>query len=144
MPPFSPAQNARVPMKTRLKMKLAKMMQSEKNDEKRVKKRADDGCEDVMLKRSVSSPTLRSLTTSHTTWSTGRGKGGKKLGVGGGLVKNHPEKGFKEWTKMVKLSNQNLLKKRKEDSLNNSLNSSANSKGGSPSLKNKNRKVAGG
>ena len=144
MPPFSPAQNARVPMKTRLKMKLAKIMQSEKNDEKRVKKRADDGCEDVMLKRSVSSPTLRSLTTSHTTWSTGRGKGGKKLGVGGGLVKNHPEKGFKEWTKMVKLSNQNLLKKRKEDSLNNSLNSSANSKGGSPSLKNKNRKVAGG
>ena len=144
MPPFSPAQNARVPMKTRLKMKLAKIMQSEKNDEKRVKNRADDGCEDVMLKRSVSSPTLRSLTTSHTTWSTGRGKGGKKLGVGGGLVKNHPEKGFKEWTKMVKLSNQNLLKKRKEDSLNNSLNSSANSKGGSPSLKNKNRKVAGG
>ena len=144
MPPFSPAQNARVPMKTRLKMKLAKIMQSEKNDEKRVKKRADDGCEDVMLKRSVSSPTLRSLTTSHTTWFTGRGKGGKKLGVGGGLVKNHPEKGFKEWTKMVKLSNQNLLKKRKEDSLNNSLNSSANSKGGSPSLKNKNRKVAGG
>ena len=144
MPPFSPAQNARVPMKTRLKMKLAKIMQSEKNDEKRVKKRADDGCEDVMLKRSVSSPTLRSLTTSHTTWSTGRGKGGKKLGVGGGLVKNHPKKGFKEWTKMVKLSNQNLLKKREEDSLNNSVNSSANSKGGSPSLKNKNRKVAGG
>ena len=144
MPPFSPAQNARVPMKTRLKMKLAKIMQSEKNDEKRVKKRADDGCEDVMLKRSVSSPTLRSLTTSHTTWSTGRGKGGKKLGVGGGLVKNHPEKGFKEWTKMVKLSNQNLLKKRKEDSLNNSLNISANSKGGIPSLKNKNRKIAGG
>ena len=143
MPPFSPAQNSRVPMKTRLKMKLAKIMQSEKNDEKRVKKRADDGCEDVMLKRSVSSPTLRSLTKSQATWSTGRGKGGKKLGVGGGLVKNHPEKGFKEWTKMVKVSNQNLIKKRKEDSLN-SLNSSANSKGGSPNLKNKNRKVAGG
>ena len=143
MPPFSPAQNSRVPMKTRLKMKLAKIMQSEKNDEKRVKKRTDDGCEDVMLKRSVSSPTLRSLTNSHATWSTGRGKGGKKLGVGGGLVKNHPEKGFKEWTKMVKLSNQNLLKKRKEDSLN-SLNSSANSKSGSPNLKNKNKKVVGG
>ena len=96
-----------------------------------------------MLKRSASSPTLRSLTTSPSTWSTGRGKGGKKLGVGGGLVKNKEEKGFKEWTKMVKLSNQNLMKKRKEDSLN-SLNSSANSKGESPKLKNKNKKVTGG
>ena len=143
MPPFSPAQNSRVPMKTRLKMKLAKIMQSELRDEKRVKKRADciEGCEELSLKRSASSPTLRSLTTSPNTWSTGRGKGGKKLGVGGGLVKNHPEKGFKEWTKMVKLSNQNLLKKRKEDSLNNS---SANSKGESPKLKNKNKKVTGG
>ena len=143
MPPFSPAQNSRVPMKTRLKMKLAKIMQSELRDEKRVKKRADcvEGCEEISLKRSASSPTLRSLTTSPSTWSTGRGKGGKKLGVGGGLVKNHPEKGFKEWTKMVKLSNQNLLKKRKEDSLNNS---SANSKGESPKLKNKNKKVTGG
>ena len=136
MPPFSPAQNSRVPMKTRLKMKLAKIMQSELRDEKRVKKRADDGCEDVMLKRSASSPTLRSLTTSPSTWSTGRGKGGKKLGVGGGLVKNKEEKGFKEWTKMVKLSNQNLLKKRKEDSL---INSSANSKGESPKLKKQQR-----
>ena len=143
MPPFSPAQNSRVPMKTRLKMKLAKIMQSELRDEKRVKKRADcvEGCEDVMLKRSASSPTLRSLTTSPNTWSTGRGKGGKKLGVGGGLVKNKEEKGFKEWTKMVKLSNQNLLKKRKEDSL---INSSANSKDESPKLKNKNKKVTGG
>ena len=143
MPPFSPAQNSRVPMKTRLKMKLAKIMQSELRDEKRVKKRADcvEGCEEISLKRSASSPTLRSLTNSPSTWSTGRGKGGKKLGVGGGLVKNHPEKGFKEWTKMVKLSNQNLLKKRKEDSLNNS---SANSKGESPKLKNKNKKVTGG
>ena len=141
MPPFSPAQNSRVPMKTRLKMKLAKIMQSELRDEKRVKKRPDDGCEELSLKRSASSPTLRSLTTSSSTWSTGRGKGGKKLGVGGGLVKNHPEKGFKEWTKMVKLSNQNLLKKRKEDSL---INSSANSKGESPKLKNKNKKVTGG
>ena len=143
MPPFSPAQNSRVPMKTRLKMKLAKIMQSELRDEKRVKKRADcvEGCEEISLKRSASSPTLRSLTNSPSTWSTGRGKGGKKLGVGGGLVKNHPEKGFKEWTKMVKLSNQNLLKKRKEDSLNNSL---VNSKGESPKLKNKNKKVTGG
>ena len=144
MPPFSPAQNSRVPMKTRLKMKLAKIMQSELRDEKRVKKRPDDGCEELSLKRSASSPTLRSLTTSPSTWSTGRGKGGKKLGVGGGLVKNRPENGFKEWTKMVKLSNQNLLKKRKEDSLNNSLNISANSKGESPKLKNKNKKVTGG
>ena len=144
MPPFSPAQNSRVPMKTRLKMKLAKIMQSELRDEKRVKKRPDDGCEELSLKRSASSPTLRSLTTSSSTWSTGRGKGGKKLGVGGGLVKNRPENGFKEWTKMVKLSNQNLLKKRKEDSLNNSLNISANSKGESPKLKNKNKKVTGG
>ena len=141
MPPFSPAQNSRVPMKTRLKMKLAKIMQSELRDEKRVKKRPDDGCEELSLKRSASSPTLRSLTTSSSTWSTGRGKGGKKLGVGGGLVKNKEEKGFKEWTKMVKLSNQNLLKKRKEDSL---INSSANSKGESPKLKNKNKKVTGG
>ena len=70
----------------------------------------------------ITSPTLRSL--NDTTWSQGRGKGGKKLGVGGGLIKNLPEKGFKEWTKMVKLSNQNLIKKRKEDSLNSSLNNS--------------------
>ena len=142
MPPFSPAQNARVPMKTRLKMKLAKIMQSDIREERRVKKRPDDGCEGVMLRRSISSPTLRSL--NETTWTQGRGKGGKKLGVGGGLIKNLPEKGFKEWTKMVKLSNQNLLKKRKEDSLNNSLNSSTSSKDGSPSLKKKNRRVAGG
>ena len=55
-----------------------------------------------MLKRSAStSPTVRSLTISPTTWSTGRGKGGKKLGVGGGLVKNHPKKGFKEWSKWL-------------------------------------------
>ena len=92
MSPFSPAQNSRVPMKTRLKMKLAKIMQSDLRDEKRIKKRADDGCEDVMLKRSASSPTLRSPTISPTTWSTGRGKGGKKLGVG---------KGFKEWSKRL-------------------------------------------
>ena len=143
MPPFSPAQNARVPMKTRLKMKLAKIMQSDIREERRVKKRADDGCEGLMLRRSVSSPTLRSL--HDTTWSQGRGKGGKKLGVGGGLIKNLPEKGFKEWTKMVKLSNQNLIKKRKEISMNNSLNSSTGSnKGGSPSLKKQNRRVAGG
>ena len=143
MPPFSPAQNTRVPMKARLKMKLQKIMQSDIREERRTKKRADDGCEGLMLRRSVSSPTLRSL--NDTTWSQGRGKGGKKLGVGGGLIKNLPEKGFKEWTKMVKLSNQNLIKKRKEDSLNNSsLNSSTVSKGGSPNLKKKNRRVAGG
>ena len=143
MPPFSPAQNTRVPMKTRLKMKLAKIMQSDIREERRVKKRADDGCEGLMLRRSVSSPTLRSL--NDTTWSQGRGKGGKKLGVGGGLIKNLPEKGFKEWTKMVKLSNQNLIKKRKENSMNSSLNSSTGSnKGGSPSLKKQNRRVAGG
>ena len=143
MPPFSPAQNTRVPMKARLKMKLQKIMQSDIREERRIKKRADDGCEGLMLRRSVSSPTLRSL--NDTTWSQGRGKGGKKLGVGGGLIKNLPEKGFKEWTKMVKLSNQNLIKKRKEDSLNNSsLNSSTVSKGGSPNLKKKNRRVAGG
>ena len=66
--PFSPAQNSRVPMKTTLKMKLVKIMQSDLRDEKRVKKGADDGCEDVMLKRSASSPTLRSLTISPTIW----------------------------------------------------------------------------
>ena len=142
MPPFSPAQNTRVPMKARLKMKLQKIMQSDIREERRIKKRADDGCEGLMLRRSVSSPTLRSL--NDTTWSQGRGKGGKKLGVGGGLIKNLPEKGFKEWTKMVKLSNQNLIKKRKEESLNSSLNSSTVSKGGSPNLKKKNRRVAGG
>ena len=129
-------------MKARLKMKLQKIMQSDIREERRIKKRADDGCEGLMLRRSVSSPTLRSL--NDTTWSQGRGKGGKKLGVGGGLIKNLPEKGFKEWTKMVKLSNQNLIKKRKEDSLNSSLNSTTVSKDGSPSLKKKNRRVAGG
>ena len=125
MPPFSPAQNASVPMKTRLKLKLAKIMQSEKNDSRRTKKRIEDGCEALSLRRSVSSPSLRSL--NQTSWSKGRGKGGKKLGVGGGLVKSLPEQGFQEWTKIHKASTEKMIKKRKENSFNMST-------GGSPAL----------
>ena len=122
MPPFSPAQSASVPMKTRLKMKLNKIMQSERNDRNRAKARVEcvDGCEETSLKRSVSSPSLRALNS--TTWSKGRGKGGKK---------DMPEKGFKEWTKMLNESTQRLLEKRKENSM---MNSSSVSAGGSPAL----------
>ena len=133
MPPFSPAQSASVPMKTRLKMKLNKIMQSERNDRNRVKARVEcvDGCEETSLKRSVSSPSLRALNS--TTWSKGRGKGGKKLGNKNpyGLIKDMPEKGFKEWTKMLHESTQRLLEKRKENSM---MNSSSVSAGGSPAL----------
>ena len=125
MPPFSPAQNTSVPMKTRLKLKLNKIMQSEKNDARRTKKRIEDGCETLSLRRSLSSPSLQSL--NKTTWSQGRGKGGKKLAVGGGLVKSLPEQGFQEWTKIHKASTEKLIKKRKETSLN-------TSSGGSPAL----------
>ena len=122
MPPFSPAQSKSVPMKTRLKMKLNKIMLSEKNEARRTKKRVECCGE---LKRSASSPSLRSLNES--TWTKGRGKGGKKLGVGGGLIKNQPEQGFSEWTKLHKESVKRMIKKRKEVDLNKSV-------GGSPSL----------
>lgn len=130
MPPFSPAQSSSVPMKTRLKLKLAKIMQSDKRESMRTKRRVEDGCE---LRRTVSSPSLKSL--NQTTWSKGRGKGGKKLGVGGGLVKNLPEHGFAEWTKMHKMSTEKLVKKRKDMSFDNTI-------GGSPSLS-KNKRVFG-
>ena len=42
------------------------------------------------------------------------GKGGKKLGVGGGLIKSLPEKSFQEWTKIHKESTKKLIQKRKE------------------------------
>ena len=132
MPPFSPAQSASVPMKTRLKMKLNKIMQSERNDRNRVKAQVDcvDGCEETSLKRSVSSPSLRAL---NSTRAGGTGKGGKKLGNKNpyGLIKDMPEKGFKEWTKLLNESTQRLLEKRKENSM---MNNSSVSAGGSPAL----------
>ena len=36
------------------------------------------------------------------------------MGVGGGLIKSLPEKGFQEWTKMHKESTKKLIQKRKE------------------------------
>ena len=115
MPPFSPAQSKSLPMKTRLKLKLAKIIQSEKNDERRsLKIKPINNIEDTApeLRRTHSSPSLRSL--QETSWSIGRGKGGKKLGVGGGLIKSLPEKSFQEWTKMHKESTKKLIQKRKE------------------------------
>ena len=136
MPPFSPAQSKSLPMKTRLKLKLAKIIQSEKNDERRsLKIKPINHIEDTApaLRRTHSSPSLRSL--QETSWSIGRGKlcfflqhfwsrisfliillgkGGKKLGVGGGLIKSLPEKSFQEWTKMHKESTKKLIQKRKE------------------------------
>ena len=85
MPPFSLAQSKSVPMKTRMHLKLERIMISKsEEEEQRHKRRVDD--EGPMLRRSQSSPTLGSL--SGATWTWGRGKGGRKLGVGGGLVKN--------------------------------------------------------
>ena len=77
MPPFSPAQSKTVPMKTRLNMKLAKIIQSEKNEERRSLKirpiNSSASNEDpVGLRRTHSSPSLRSL--KETSWSIGRGK----------------------------------------------------------------------
>ena len=122
MAPFSPAQSSSVPMKTRLKLKLQKIMQSDKREARRTKARVEDGCH---LRRTISSPSLTTL--NETTWTKGRGKGGKKLGVGGGLIKSLPEQGFKEWTKLHKLSTKKLVEKRRDTSLNKSL-------GNSPSL----------
>lgn len=129
MPPFSPAQSKSLPMKTRLKLKLAKIIQSEKNDERRsLKIKPINHPEETapVLRRTQS---LRSL--QETSWSIGRGKfvsspfvvisdqsfigkGGKKLPVGGGLIKSLPEKSFQEWTKMHKESTKKLIQKRKE------------------------------
>ena len=75
MPPFSPAQSKSLPMKTRLKLKLAKIIQSEKNDERRsLKIKPINNIEDTApeLRRTHSSPSLRSL--QETSWSIGRGK----------------------------------------------------------------------
>lgn len=115
MAPFSPAQSKSVPMKTRLKMKLAKIIQSEKNDERRTRKiKPINSCieDNIPLRRTHSSPSLRSL--KETSWNIGRGKGGKKLGVGGGLIKSLPEKGFQEWAKMHKESTKKLIEKRRQ------------------------------
>ena len=114
MAPFSPAQSKSVPMKTRLKMKLAKIIQSEKNDERRTRKIKPINCieDNIPLRRTHSSPSLRSL--KETSWNIGRGKGGKKLGVGGGLIKSLPEKGFQEWAKMHKESTKKLIEKRRQ------------------------------
>ena len=57
MPAFSAAQNAKVPMKTRLKMKLAKIRQSVERDKLRVTRRLEDGCEAVR-ERSTSTTTV--------------------------------------------------------------------------------------
>ena len=75
MPPFSPAQSKSLPMKTRLKLKLAKIIQSEKNEERRsLKIKPINQIEDTApaLRRTHSSPSLRSL--QETSWSIGRGK----------------------------------------------------------------------
>ena len=75
MPPFSPAQSKSLPMKTRLKLKLAKIIQSEKNEERRsLKIKPINHIEDAApaLRRTHSSPSLRSL--QETSWSIGRGK----------------------------------------------------------------------
>ena len=117
-------------------MKLAKIIQSEKNDERRSKTKPINGSlheHPEPLRRANSSPSLRSL--QETSWSIGRGalisfisifiyliftiilgKGGKKLGVGGGLIKSLPEKGFQEWTKMHKESTKKMIEKRKQNS----------------------------
>ena len=74
MPPFSPAQSKSLPMKTRLKLKLAKIIQSEKNDERRsLKIKPINHIEEPapVLRRTHSSPSLRSL--QETSWSIGRG-----------------------------------------------------------------------
>ena len=74
MPPFSPAQSKSLPMKTRLKLKLAKIIQSEKNEERRsLKIKPINHIEDTAteLRRTHSSPSLRSL--QETSWSIGRG-----------------------------------------------------------------------
>ena len=122
-------------------LKLERIMISKsEEEEQRHKRRGDD--EGPMLRRSQSSPTLGSL--SGATWTRGRGKGGRKLGVGGGLVKNPPDQmDFKEWARRVKTSNQNTLRKRKEEG--NSVNKGvAGSKGQSPSLKENTRRTVGG
>ena len=115
-PPFLPAQLASVPSPHENKIED---VQSERIDRNRVKAQVDcvDGCEETSLKRSVSSPSLRALNS--TTRSKGRGKGGKKLGNKNpyGLIKDMPEKGFKEWTKILNESTQRLLEKRKENSI---------------------------
>ena len=141
MPPFSLAQSKSVPMKTRMHLKLERIMISKsEEEEQRHKRRVDD--EGPMLRRSQSSPTLGSL--SGATWTRGRGKGGRKLGVGGGLVKNPPDQmDFKEWARRVKISNQNTLRKRREEG--NSVNKGvAGSQGQSPSLKENTRRTVGG
>ena len=112
------------------------MISKSEEEEQRHKRRVDDG--GPMLRRSQSSPTLGSL--SGATWTRGRGKGGRKLGVGGGLVKNPPDQmDFKEWARRVKISNQNTLRKRREEGK-----SVAGSKGQSPSLKENTRRTVGG
>ena len=141
MPPFSLAQSKSVPMKTRMHLKLERIMISKsEEEEQRHKRRGGDG--GPMLRRSQSSPTLGSL--SGATWTRGRGKGGRKLGVGGGLVKNPPDQmDFKEWARRVKISNQNTLRKRREEG--NSVNKGvAGSQGQSPSLKENTRRTVGG
>ena len=95
-------------------------MLSEKNELRRTKKRVE--CCGGELKRSNSSPSLRTL--NEATWTKGRGKGGRKLGVGGGLAKNMPEKGFAEWTKLHKESVARMIKKRNEVDLSKSLGNS--------------------
>lgn len=84
MPPFSPAQSKSVPMKTRLKMKLAKIIQSAKKDERRSLKikpinSSTTNEDSVRLRRAQSSPSLRSLM--ETSWSIGRGNYIEKFNI---------------------------------------------------------------
>jgi len=99
--PFSAAQSKSLPMRIRLKVKLDRVRRIGSNEgSKPVKIKPTEDEDRTPVLRRTESPKLRDLYQQ--SWGIGRGKGGRKLSVGGGLIKNAPEQGLKKWFKVHK------------------------------------------